>query len=256
MYKNGRPDWRILRRRRALDFRRGDKRNSWSYNYGPATLQVLPNGLWTYEFPAGSTFDQANAGLYATLRPGHRRHGAVAETPNTTKSIPAYTIAQQPLLTQAPQITFSPADQGNRGAHRQAGLVLRAAGRRSRSSSASRPASTCATPPARAGAATAAMCRKPQSAAPWPAWLRAGGDRAADRQSSAAPSSAARIRPARWARAATSAPRLRAEHHPRQHLVRPDFPDAAAVPGHHRAVDDRQPRRLQFFNGAKDRSPA
>ncbi len=90
------------------NFRRGDKRNSWSYNYGPATLQVLPNGLWTYEFPAGSTFDQGNAALYAGLRPATAATAAVAETPNNTGSIPARTIAQQPLLTQAPQITFSP----------------------------------------------------------------------------------------------------------------------------------------------------
>jgi TonB-dependent receptor len=90
------------------NFRRGDKRNSWSYNYGPATLQVLPNGLWTYEFPAGSTFDQGNAALYSVARPALAATAAVAQTPLNTGSIPAYTIAQQPLLTQAPQITFSP----------------------------------------------------------------------------------------------------------------------------------------------------
>lgn len=90
------------------DFQRGDKRTSWSYNYGPATLSVLPNGLWNYTFPAGSNFDQTNAALYAGVRPATVNTGAVPLSANNTRAVPAYTIAQQPLLTQAPQITFSP----------------------------------------------------------------------------------------------------------------------------------------------------
>jgi TonB-dependent receptor len=90
------------------DFKRGDKRTSWAYNYGQATLQVLPNGLWGYTFPANSSFDQTNPALYAMVRPATVATTAVALSPNNTKAIPAYTIAQQPLLTQAPQISFSP----------------------------------------------------------------------------------------------------------------------------------------------------
>lgn len=90
------------------DFSRGDKRTSWSYNYGPATLNVLPNGLWNYTFPAGSKFDQTNAALYAGVKPATVNTAAVPLSPNNTRAVPAYTIAQQPLLTQAPQITFSP----------------------------------------------------------------------------------------------------------------------------------------------------
>jgi TonB-dependent receptor len=89
-------------------FERGDKRTSWTYNYGPATLSVLPNGLWGYSFPAGSTFDQTNPALYSTARPATVATVAAPATANQTKAIPAYTIAQQPMLTQAPQISFSP----------------------------------------------------------------------------------------------------------------------------------------------------
>ncbi|PWF47815.1 TonB-dependent receptor [Massilia glaciei] len=90
------------------DFKRGDKRTAWSYNYGEATLAVLPNGLWGYSFPAGSSFDQTNAALYADTRPATVNTAAVALGPNNTVAVPAYTIAQQARLTQAPQISFSP----------------------------------------------------------------------------------------------------------------------------------------------------
>ncbi|MES3024821.1 MAG: TonB-dependent receptor [Pseudomonadota bacterium] len=90
------------------DFRRGDKRTSFNYNYGPATLAVLPNGLWGYTLPAGSNFDQTNAALYSNTRPATVATAAVALGPNNTRAVPAYTIAQQAALTQAPQISFSP----------------------------------------------------------------------------------------------------------------------------------------------------
>jgi TonB-dependent receptor len=90
------------------DFKRGDKRTAWTYNYGPATMEVLPNGLWGYTLPANSNFDQANAALYAAVRPATVATAAVALGPNNTRAVPAYTIAQQALLTQAPGISFSP----------------------------------------------------------------------------------------------------------------------------------------------------
>jgi TonB-dependent receptor len=90
------------------DFTRGDKRTNWSYNYGPATLQVLPNGLWSYSFPAGSSFDQSNPANYAVARPAANPTNAVQATANVPVATPAYTINQQPLMTQAPQLSFTP----------------------------------------------------------------------------------------------------------------------------------------------------
>jgi TonB-dependent receptor len=89
-------------------WQRGDKRVSWSYDYGPTTLKVLPNGLWTYEQPAGSSFNQADPALYAIVRPAGAATLAVPAGANVPVAIPAYTVAQQPLSTQAPQLQFSP----------------------------------------------------------------------------------------------------------------------------------------------------
>ena len=98
IYKNGPLTAEFFIGDARADFKRGDKRTSWSYNYGPATLQVLPNGLWTYSFPAGSTFDQSNPANYT----------AVPASPTVPVAIPAYTIAQQALLTQAPTLQYTP----------------------------------------------------------------------------------------------------------------------------------------------------
>ncbi|USX17747.1 TonB-dependent receptor [Oxalobacteraceae bacterium OTU3REALA1] len=88
-------------------WQRGDKRTNWSYNYGPTTMKVLPNGLWTYEQPAGSAFNQADPTIYAQVRPAGVDTKAVEAGPKGP-AVPAYTINQQPLSTQAPQISFSP----------------------------------------------------------------------------------------------------------------------------------------------------
>ncbi|HEX8404569.1 MAG TPA: TonB-dependent receptor [Duganella sp.] len=88
-------------------WQRGDKRTNWSYNYGPTTMKVLPNGLWTYEQPAGSSFDQTDPTIYAQVRPAGTATTLVKAGPKNPQ-IPAYTIAQQPLTTQSPQISFSP----------------------------------------------------------------------------------------------------------------------------------------------------
>lgn len=88
-------------------WQRGDKRTNWSANYGPTTMKVLPNGLWTYEQPAGASFDQTDPNLYAQARPAGIATTAVKASAKTP-AIPAYTIAQQPLTTQSPQISFSP----------------------------------------------------------------------------------------------------------------------------------------------------
>lgn len=92
------------------DFQRADKRTSWGTAYGEATLNVLPNGLWAYSFPASSTFDQSNPALYTAANPGTAIIAAAAPTttaPNTPVT-PAYTVAQQPLRTIAPLISYSP----------------------------------------------------------------------------------------------------------------------------------------------------
>lgn len=90
------------------DFSRGDKRTNFSINYGPTTISVLPNGLWSYSVPSTSAFDQTNPALYATVKPASVATVAVPLSPTNTRALPPYTIAQQPLVTQAPQITYSP----------------------------------------------------------------------------------------------------------------------------------------------------
>jgi len=89
-------------------WQRGDKRVSWSYDYGPTTLKVLPNGLWTYEQPAGTSFNQADPALYAIVRKAGAATTAVPAGANVPVAIPAYSVEQQPLTTQAPQLQFSP----------------------------------------------------------------------------------------------------------------------------------------------------
>jgi TonB-dependent receptor len=104
------------------DFTRGDKRTSWTYSYGPATLSVLPNGLWAYSFPQGSSFNQSNPANYAVARPAVANLAAVPASATVPVAVPAYTIAQQPLLTQAPSLQFTP--RGNEGGERTAKLDL------------------------------------------------------------------------------------------------------------------------------------
>jgi TonB-dependent receptor len=89
------------------EFKRGDARTSFDYNYGSATLAVAPNGLWTYTFPQGSTFDQSNPANYAAVKPAAANIAAVTAT-NYVPQSPIYTIAQQPLTTQAAQATWTP----------------------------------------------------------------------------------------------------------------------------------------------------
>jgi TonB-dependent receptor len=99
-------------------FQRGDARTSFNYNYGAATMSVLPTGLWTYAFPQGSNFNQTDAANYAGVKPATDPIKAVAQaTPFIPKS-PAYTVAQQPLTTQAAQVTWTPriAETGERTA--------------------------------------------------------------------------------------------------------------------------------------------
>ena len=90
------------------DFTRGDKRTSWNYNYGPATLSALPNGLWTYEFPQGGSPSAVTPAQYATLRLAPNALAAVKPEGNVISGVPAYSISQQPLQTLAPQITWTP----------------------------------------------------------------------------------------------------------------------------------------------------
>lgn len=86
-------------------FTREDKRTTFNYNYGTATLTALPSGLWGYSLPAG--FNQTNPANYLALaQPA--ASAAVTGGGNNIASIPAYTLAQQPMLTQAPQLTYTP----------------------------------------------------------------------------------------------------------------------------------------------------
>jgi TonB-dependent receptor len=89
------------------EFKRGDARTSFDYNYGSATLAVAPNGLWTYSFPQGSTFDQSNPANYAGLKPAAAAIPAVTAT-NYVAASPSYATNLQPLTTQAAQATWTP----------------------------------------------------------------------------------------------------------------------------------------------------
>ncbi|WP_229412673.1 TonB-dependent receptor [Massilia sp. Root335] len=87
-------------------FERVQKRLSFTNYYGPTTLTLLPNGLWGYSFPNGN-FDQSDPSQYATLYPGAAT-GAVKASPTNTRPAPAYSAAQQPLLTQQPSTYYNP----------------------------------------------------------------------------------------------------------------------------------------------------
>ncbi len=89
------------------NFERVQKRLSYSNYYGPATMTLLPNGLWGYSLPSGSTFNQADPAQYAIAYPGSAT-GAVKLSPTQTRAIPAYTAAQQPLMTQQPSTYYNP----------------------------------------------------------------------------------------------------------------------------------------------------
>jgi TonB-dependent receptor len=83
-------------------------RTSFSANYGTATMSVEPNGLWSYSFPSGSNFNLNNPANYVTLAQPDK--AAAASAGGTyINAVPAYTQAQQPLLTNSqPQLTYNP----------------------------------------------------------------------------------------------------------------------------------------------------
>jgi TonB-dependent receptor len=88
------------------NFYRGDKRTTFSYSYGPATVSLMPNGLWNYTFP--TTYDFTNPANYGVLKPATSATTEQVLSATNTKYAPVYTIAQQPLRTVAPQVTFTP----------------------------------------------------------------------------------------------------------------------------------------------------
>jgi len=82
------------------DFQRAQKRISFTNFYGPTTMSVLPNGLWTYSFP-GSGFNQSDPAQYVRVFPATGNTAAQPLGPLNTRAAPAYTIAQQPLLSSS-----------------------------------------------------------------------------------------------------------------------------------------------------------
>jgi TonB-dependent receptor len=81
---------------------------SFSSYYGAATLTAQPNGLWAYSFPAGSTFNLYTPANYVKLS---QPAASTAQTGGNTyvNSVPAYTQAQQPLLTASqPSLQYTP----------------------------------------------------------------------------------------------------------------------------------------------------
>jgi TonB-dependent receptor len=76
--------------------------------YGAAQLTAEPTGLWSYAFPPGSHFDLYNPVNYVALT---RPAAAAAVTGGNTyiNNVPAYSAAQQPMLTWSqPQLAYTP----------------------------------------------------------------------------------------------------------------------------------------------------
>lgn len=88
-------------------FKREQKRLAFNNYYGPVTMSVLPNGLWGYELPAGSSYNQSDPAQHAIAYPGAAT-GVVRTSPTNTRVAPAYSAAQQPLLTQQPSTYYNP----------------------------------------------------------------------------------------------------------------------------------------------------
>jgi TonB-dependent receptor len=82
-------------------FRRAQKRISYTNFYGETTLQVLPNGLWSYNAPAANGFNQADPAQYVRLFPASGNSGVQALGPYNTRYTPAYTVGQQPLTSSS-----------------------------------------------------------------------------------------------------------------------------------------------------------
>ena len=83
-------------------------RSSFSQYYGSATLSAQPNGLWSYAFPANSTLDLNNPARYVLLNQPDKSSAVTGGGANIN-SIPAYTKAQQPLLTVSqPSLAYTP----------------------------------------------------------------------------------------------------------------------------------------------------
>jgi TonB-dependent receptor len=92
------------------EFQREDRRTTFTSSYGAATMTAEPNGLWSYSFPSGSKFDLYNPANYVKLAQPAAA-AAVTGGGNSINSVPAYTQAQQPLLSVAPQLTYTPRKQ-------------------------------------------------------------------------------------------------------------------------------------------------
>ncbi|MEO7576558.1 MAG: TonB-dependent receptor plug domain-containing protein, partial [Massilia sp.] len=97
---------------------RAIKRVEFKNYFGPATLAVQPNGMWTYSLPAGSAYNQADPAQYAVPFPASGNTAAAPLSATNTLAVPAATKDQQPLLTEAPTIFWNPVirDTGERTA--------------------------------------------------------------------------------------------------------------------------------------------
>jgi TonB-dependent receptor len=106
-YKNGGLNLDFFVGDAKSDFERVQKRLAFTNDYGPATMTLLPNGLWGYTIPAGSTYNQTDPAQYSMAYPGLAT-GSVKIDENNRAATPAYTAAQQPLLTQTPSTYYNP----------------------------------------------------------------------------------------------------------------------------------------------------
>jgi TonB-dependent receptor len=106
-YKNGPLSTEFFVGDAKSNFQREQRRLSFNNYYGQATLTLLPNGLWGYSVPAGSTFNESDPAQYSILFPG-TKSSAVPLSPTNTRALPAYSATQQPLTTQQPMTYYKP----------------------------------------------------------------------------------------------------------------------------------------------------
>ena len=96
---------------------RGDMRTARSVQYGDATLQLQPNGLWDVQLP--SDFDPTNMANFVQLNPASCVAGQKITAPNcigqkavaatiNNPATPAYTVGQMPLTSQNYSVQYTP----------------------------------------------------------------------------------------------------------------------------------------------------
>lgn len=86
------------------DSMRHDSRANFSYGYGEATFNVLPDGAWAFQLPENSNANQLNYEKYATYAPVLAQAASPVTAFNTVAT-PKYESAQRALYTPSRDLT-------------------------------------------------------------------------------------------------------------------------------------------------------